>query len=148
MKFAIIDPRAKQLTFSNCTSKGEAVKVAGLKPGKTNESDLGGGMVIVVDEDGLFEPRERQAYFALDGRLYAGNAMLYSVALAGWLGDVLARIMWFDKAFDAEQAIERGEVTQPSMTVNGDVLWVWPQPLPKFMAAKMASDKGKKSDRV
>lgn len=130
MKFGLIDPRKQTFEVVDCATMEDAMKRVGLVKGATDIGTIFRGLSIVVGETSLFEPPDRQAYFAVERRLYGGGAVLYAWNDEGvtidyeyvgkWFGT------WFDSAADVEIAIRRCEIERPMMSVNNQVLWRWP----------------------
>lgn len=137
MKYGLIDPKAKTANVAAYPDIVQAEKAIGLQPGCVDHGLLDRSQTrvlgIVVDEFGLFKPTAEQNYFAIGKHLYAGPAVIYLERREdGAPIDVeeLPPIRWFDDAKAVEQAIEMGEITQPSMSIGEEVIWVWPQPGP------------------
>lgn len=86
-------------------------------------------------EFGLYEPADKQHYFAVEARLYAGNAVMYAFDVKGKTVDLEAYPppRWFSSTEAIEDAIQHGTVVRPVVSVNGTVLWRWPEPVPKGM---------------
>lgn len=130
-KFIIIDPVRKATRVTEKRELGEALIEAGLKVSGVDHGSIGPHLGVVVYEFGLFVPPDDQHYFSINGRLYAGAGVLYGVDDNGETVDaVMPKIRFFDNTREVEMAIELEEVTQPSIAVNGQVLWLWPQPAP------------------
>lgn len=137
MRFGIVTPTAKTIRFVNARSVREAVRMAGVDPDKTDHGVVvrgsdGGGIGVVVFEFGFYVPAERQQYFAMGDRLYAGPAVLYQFNEQGATVDLHGHPppMWLDTKESVEMAITLGFVPRPEIKVNGEVIWSWPQPAP------------------
>jgi len=119
IRYILIDAAAKRETVVHLTSFEYALKEAGLTPGKVDHGTVMPGLSIVVDEHSLFAPPDRQHYFAIDRRLYAGNALLYGSDKAGKTCDIDLDhcrkwyCRWFDNADAVEAAIAAGEIDRP-----------------------------------
>lgn len=139
MKYGRIDAAAHKLDIIESDLFDSAERMCGLDPGKTDHGTIGhhpdvGGIGIVVAEFGLFVPPLNQYYFALDARLFAGNAMLYCYDEAGDTVDFddtgLVTPRWFASGMEVARAITKGELIRPQLSVNGVVVWEWPQSRP------------------
>jgi len=78
MKFAIVDPWAKNVALVDAAGMKEAEEAAGLEAGHVDFGSVARGVGIVVFEFGLFDPPDKQRYFSINGGLYAGKAVLYA----------------------------------------------------------------------
>jgi hypothetical protein len=134
MQFAIIDP-FKQ-TVEMAESKEIPYALAGLDRMRvdhgvvapvTPESPIGLG--IIVYEFGLFTPPDKQAYFAIETRLYAGAAVLYCFNKKGETVSMpgVPRVQFMPSARAVERNIELGLIERPTMSVNGVITWRWPE---------------------
>ena len=54
-------------------------------------------------------------------------------AVHSLLSDAIIENIDFYSAADVEAAISRSELNRPQITVNGKVIWRWPEPAPKGM---------------
>jgi hypothetical protein len=89
------------------------------------------GIAIIVDEFSLFKMPTEQRYFAIGRRLYAGNAVLYGYDSAGETHDLPHMpAPMFMTLLGIEEAIASGQIDRPSMFVNGEQVWQWPDPPP------------------
>jgi hypothetical protein len=134
MQFTIINPKQKSITAVECKDLKTAEGIAGLD--KVDHGVVKRGVGIVVYEFGLFEPPATQYYFAIDRRLYAGNAVLYGFDEAGEtidMTDTTCKPVWFDRVAQILFAIRMKAIDRPMLSVNGDVLWKWPDPPPEGM---------------
>jgi len=132
MRFVTIEPAAHLITFIDSPSVEAALRTAGLN------SDVDHGFLsktvgIFIDEFGMFAEPDHQDYFAIDGHLFAGPALLYAFDQQGETKDMPNTRL--EPAFlhgreEVEAAIANEKVTRPQMLVNGDVIWQWPQPAP------------------
>lgn len=129
MKYGIIIPRARHWAVVDCDGFAAALKAAGLTPTAIDFGEVCRGLHVVVYEYGLFDPR--QAYFALLGNLYAGNAVLFQTDGSGATIDftpnpfLMGTLQYLADSDEAEAAIRRQEVNRPQQTVNGMVTWEW-----------------------
>jgi len=137
MKFAIIQPAFKRSTIVDVEDARIATIMAGLEPGDTDHGTLAPGLGYVVGQYAMFDPPDRQKYFAIDRILVAGNALLYSVDSKGRtidFGSLTAahvRPRWFDSLDEIERAIAAGMINRPIMRIPHEPpFWQWPQPKP------------------
>lgn len=130
LRFLIIDPAQKRCYPVQTKDLSDALALADLKPQTVDHGVVERGLGIVVYENSLFEPVEQQHYFELNGKLYAGNAVLYGYDKAGNTVDApySAAPVYFQDHIDVENAIVAGIVERPVMAVNGVVFWKWPDP--------------------
>lgn len=147
MKFGIIRPRGKEFAVADAPSVQDACRQAGLDPSDVDHGTVARGVGIVVAGFGLYEPPEKQSYFGLAGRLYAGPAVIYRYNARGDTIpfdlqpiDFEPHILWLPTAADVERAIGERKVERPIGAVNGEVFWRWPEPRPDLHAVveKMA----------
>ena len=129
LQFAIIKPKDRTITVVKFETIQEAERAAGLDPGAVDHGVLTPGIGYVFDEFGLRKPPSEQHYFAVEGRLIAGPAVLYGIDKAGVTTDLtyMRPTRWFDDAAEIEAAIAAGTVRRPQMAVNGLIIWEWPQ---------------------
>jgi len=144
MMFATVEPHLCQARIVGFKSLFAAERAIGLEPNKIDfaivSRDRDRGIGIIVFEYGLFVPPHQQAYFAIEQRLYAGNALLYAFNQVGETIDFeppLPFIDFFNGALDVEQAIHDGRIVRPQMLLNGKVIWSWPAERPKELAIKL-----------
>ena len=148
MKFGIIDPKACTVDVIDFKDTLAAYTLAGLDPNQTDHGVLmslpNGALCFVVYEFGFYVPADRQHYFAFGPRLVAGNAVAYQVDAFGYTVSmapgIAARIIkptWFKSAADVEAAIAAGTVSRPEVSINGEVIWAWPNPAPPEFAERM-----------
>lgn len=135
MKFAVIHPSARVVNPADVPDLIDAEKLAGLTPGEVDHGTIRRGIGIVVGEFSLFEPSDKQHYFAIGSRLYAGPAVLYAYDYAGQTVDFYfdGRQMigrWFDDASEVEAAIAGGVIVRPQVAIGDRVYWRWPEPRP------------------
>jgi hypothetical protein len=89
------------------------------------------GVAIIVDEFSLFKLPTEQRYFSIGHKLYAGNAILYGYDSAGETRDLPHMLVpMFMTLLGIEDAIASGQIERPSMSVNGEQIWQWPDPPP------------------
>jgi hypothetical protein len=126
-RIAIIDPGKQKVTYTNAEDSEFANHVAGRSDHGIVQRGGAIGYGIFVPEYGLYSATPE--YFAIGRILYHGTSVLYafdeegrSVTLPNnhpmprWLGDIAA----------VEQAITAGEIDRPFMSLNGNVIWRWP----------------------
>jgi hypothetical protein len=131
MKYVLIDAKAGTVQLVKCQGLDEAKILADLEPNQVDHGVIFPGVGIVVAEFGLFEPKEKQVYFALEGRLYAGNAVLYGYETGSGVDKDMTHMppALFFKDYEAvETAIKEGFVSRPEIAINGEVIWRWPEP--------------------
>ena len=130
MKFGIVCPSIRSVSIANCQDVKSAQRVAGLHRGVDHGVIMREpfGIGIVVYEFGLFE--QEQAYFAINGLLYAGNAVLYGFDDSGETVDLpaLPQVFFMPNAKAVERSIDLGLVRRPIISVNDVVTWRWPEP--------------------
>jgi hypothetical protein len=126
MRFAVIDVNAKTVEVVECPDLQDAQQLAGLK--LVDHGVVAPGMGIVVDEFGLFVSPAKQSYFAIFGRLFAGNGVLYAFDKNGVSVDLMALppVIFMPSARAVERNIELGTVQRPQIAINGVVTWQWP----------------------
>ena len=138
-RFLLIDAKARTSRVEDLKTFEEAKAAVGLDKVGTDHGVISRGLSVVVDEFGLFAPRETTAYFSLRQQLYAGNAVLYRYDGRGETIDVdAAGTFSFDPPSfltgdEAEAACQTGMIFRPTITVGGEVRWAWPAPRPEFM---------------
>ena len=126
--YLLIEPAEQRATTRRFNSLDEACRAVGLSRDQVDHGSLGQGQSIVVYEYGLRRPIEQQHLFALRQNLYEGNAVIYAEDIEGRRVDVDQTPIprWFKNVDEVWEAIEQGDVIQPSMAINGEVLWLWP----------------------
>ena len=148
MRYIIIDPAARVALPEDHPSFDSALRSAGLDPKAVDHGTVGEGLGIVVYEYGLFKPTETSAYFTINGRLFEGPAVLYGYDKAGETVEARtspSQPILFRTADEVEAEIVGGRVNRPTMSVNGRVLWQWPQrppsgfPAPAYTAGQSAA---------
>jgi len=129
MRFGVINTVAKSATLQEHKTLWDAGEIVGLRTGNVDFGSITPTMQIVVYEYGLFTPKEEQCYFAINGRLYGGNAIIFGCNELGETVDLnyVPSITWFKNAHAVELAIQRGEVNRPEIKVNGKSIWQWPK---------------------
>lgn len=140
-QFVLIEPAERRLSLKPFADLSAALAAVGLHTGEIDFGSLMPDHSIVVYEFGLFEPPAQQHYFALGKNLYAGNAVVFA-EVEGKPSDVTkecwhllrSNLRWFDSVQEIEKAIDDEEIIQPSISVDGKVVWVWPQPRPSYRA--------------
>jgi hypothetical protein len=141
-RFATIRPAVQHQGIVNARTIRAALRSVELDPLQTDhgivERANGRGIGIIVHEYGLFVPPPQQTYFAINKRLYAGNAILYAFNSAGETINIERplplMIHWLRNALEVEQAITLGIVLRPQQRINNQVTWSWPQEVPKEFA--------------
>jgi hypothetical protein len=112
-----------------------ALDVVGLKRTEVDHGMLSRELAIVVYEYGLFQPTNQSHYFSIGHSLYVGGAVLYGIGDGGETVDVkvVPPVMFYRDGGEVERAIELRQIERPTMAVNGEVLWQWPNKAPKGM---------------
>jgi hypothetical protein len=130
MKFCIINPTELTAKMVDVEDFHAALKVAGLKQGQIDFGALSRYLHIAVYEFGLYLPLDQQKYFSLGRNLYIGNAVFFGSDDHGETINLprLPPVMFYRDADAVERAIQRDEIDRPIVSVNGAVLWQWPQP--------------------
>jgi hypothetical protein len=126
MQFAIVNVTTLTVGVIECDDLIAAQIAAGLK--LVDHGVVAPGLGIVVDEFGLYTPPDKQSYFAIFRRLYAGNGVLYGFNRHGESVDLIAipPVVFMPSARAVERNIEIGAVQRPQTTINGEVIWQWP----------------------
>jgi len=67
-------------------------------------------------------------YFSILRKLYGGNAVIYAEDRNGTLVTVPEPppVMFYRSKVEVEAAIQRGELERPKTTINGELVWSWP----------------------
>ena len=129
MQFAIIEPATQAVIPAECNDIRDAMALAGL--GHVDHSVIMPGLGIALYGFGLLALPAEQSYFAIHGRLYAGNAVLYAFNKAGETVSLLQcgmpDVMFMPDADAVEHNIALGLVERPQITVNGLITWQWPE---------------------
>lgn len=136
IKYCIVDPALQRTHVAPFASIEDAQRAAGIV-GHVDFGTAARRRGIIVAEFGLFEPVEMQSYFSIGPNLYAGGAVIFAYDEAGETIDYTGPlpIVFYHSAAEVEVAIEAEQrVLRPTMAVNGEVLWQWPQPRPEGMA--------------
>lgn len=132
MKYGVIRPAAKQAEIVELKDMKAAQIAAGLIPLEVDHGSIGRHLGIVVFEYGLFTPPDKQHYFNLAGKLYAGPAVLYAVDGAGETIDLekIPPIEFYADWQEVESAIRVGKIERPIMAIDDRIIWQWPDPAP------------------
>lgn len=137
-RFAIIRPSTRTVTNEDHPDYKSAMQSAGLDGvdfGTVANWHDGSSLSIIVYEWGLVKGNPAE-YFALEGRLYNGNAVLFKADLEGETTDLpeglaahmqseCTHLSWFANPQEVEMAINDGRVTRPQSSINGQVTWEW-----------------------
>ena len=129
MKFIVIEPGLKKATTVECKELQSALIRAGLNPLSVDFGVVRPGLGIVVAEFGMYDPPDKQCYFALGRAMFAGNAVLYGFNESGETIDADMTGMpltWLPTREDCELAFASGAVVRPAIKVNDVVIWAWP----------------------
>lgn len=141
--YILIEPDKRQVTTERFGSLLDACRIAQLPPGGVDHGSLPfEHHSIVVYEYGLLKPIIEQRLFAIGNCLYEGNAVVYA-EIDGDRVDadvsINGSVKWFNDVSDAWHAIEQGEVIQPSVSVDGECVWTWPDPMKPSQVEQRAS---------
>lgn len=147
MRYGILNPRARTLTYHDANDPRTVYRQAGLRDLETDHGVLAplphrGGIGYVVYQYGFYVPPAQQFYCSITGTnaLIAGPAVLYEFAEGGAtidLDDWKLEPIWFSGPEAVEEAIEAGSVSRPVIAINGEIVWAWPQPAPSDIAAQV-----------
>jgi hypothetical protein len=87
---------------------------------------------IIVDDLGMYRPIEQAKYWSLGGQLLEGGAIIFKAEEGGETSsmEMVPPVMFYRSHLEVEQAIARGEIARPQMSVNGEVVWRWPEARP------------------
>ena len=125
----IIEPATQALIPVECNDIRDAMALAGL--GHVDHSVIMPGLGIALYGIWVARAAGRASYFAIHGRLYAGNAVLYAFNQAGETVSLLQfgmpDVMFMPDADAVERNIALGLVERPQTTVNGLITWQWPE---------------------
>jgi hypothetical protein len=130
MQFQIIDSDKASVRSFKCASLNEAMVAAGLKPGQVDFGGVCEGVTVVVYEFGLYVPKEKCRYFSIGRQLFVGNGVLYGHDQRGETVDLPSPppVIFYRDFSAVEQAIGWNQIDRPQISVNGTVLWRWPEP--------------------
>lgn len=135
--FVIANPKDRTVTPVKCDGVVEAQQLAGLGAvdhGVLYRGSDGNGVGYCIYEYAFFTPTSEQHYFSIAGVLMAGPVVFYAFDEAGETIDVrrsaLPDIRWYLGVNDVEAAIHHEEIVRPIMSVNGVLLWEWPNQPP------------------
>lgn len=152
MKFGLIHTLRQAATIADLPTLEAAERRVGLMPGAIDFGTAAQGLAVVLGEYGLFEPPERQRYFAIAGypHLCAGPAVLHAYDGAGRTVDLvqLPQITWLPDRRAVDRAIAGGTIKRPHIGVGDDVIWRWPGPAPSRAARDRLNAKIAGSDVV
>jgi hypothetical protein len=133
MRYAIINPKKQTLRAIDASSFEVALDAAELADVGRDHSMVTRQIGIVVYEYALYVPPAEQHYFALNGKLYGGNALLYACNETGETIDltICPEPTFFKSADDVEAAIYMGKVERPIVALDDRIVWKWPDPQPE-----------------
>lgn len=142
-QYAVINPSKKTVELVQAEGMDAALMQAGLKSGEVDWGSIGRTtdkrtITIVAYEfglrddmagDGWVEPN----YTRIGRQMYAGNLLVMAADNMGEDADVTAKdvmtlknhLEWLPTRQDCEDAMSRGAMDRPQMSVNGQVLWQW-----------------------
>jgi hypothetical protein len=152
MKYVIVDPAKKTVQTVNVDTFETAKAIVGLK--MVDHGSLTKHLAYCVDEYGLYKDPRDQNYFSIGPILFAGGAVFYEVDDMGETINIKKEppVMFYRDASQVEHAITLKQVIRPTVAVNGDVLWRWPQKKPdlsivlKRMSEELAQGRAVKID--
>ena len=130
--FAIIEPARQSTVMVDCEfdEAKQHAKLGNVDHGvvlKLETLTIG----IAVYEFSLYVPPEKQSYFAINGKLYAGNAIVYAEDESGPIDlPDIPKVAFMPGVSAVERSIALGLVERPQLLVDGLVIWQWPQPCP------------------
>lgn len=124
MKFILI--RKGTIEHSECKDLDEALEKVDLAPGQVDFGNVTRHLNIVVYEFGLYSEKV-QHYFSIFKQLYVGNAVLFASDDVGNTVDITSDppVMFYRDTLMVEEAIKRGAINRPQVSVNGNVIWQW-----------------------
>jgi len=145
MKFGIIDPRSARAEIIDAPDVWAAGKEVGLELGKTDNgllarADRSGGIAYFCYEYAFFVPSDRQRYFIIGRRLFAGGVVLYAFDGEGATMDLeeMPPIIFYGNTEQVQKAIADDLIERPVMKINNVQFWQWPDPPPDAdIAARM-----------
>lgn len=141
MRYITVDAEHRTTYKLETPTIEDAMNGVGLSRRTVDHGNINRNVCVIVHEFGLFQPKDKQHYFIINGHLYAGNALLYQVNDYGETVDfdkyeILAHLQFMD-GVAAEAGILAGHIIRPRLTVNDEVLWTWSNPPPADLAAEM-----------
>jgi hypothetical protein len=144
MKFALINPEKRTNEVIEAKDVKAALKHAGLEPGQVDHGSITRYIHFVCYEFCLFVPLAEQFYFTRNHKLFAGNVVFYMVNDLGETVDFDTdpSVYFLGNGYGAEQAVRSGRVDRPMVTLNGEIMWMWPDPPPADLAAEMGFKMG------
>jgi hypothetical protein len=132
-QFIIINPHDATVKVVEAKDLTDACKRVGLDKnevdyGCLHRHDNGETINIVVFEYGLLVPPERGKYFSIGAALFEGGAVIFAADAMGETVSIKRKppVMFYRSHVEVEEAIARGEVRRPETSVNGRVVWSWP----------------------
>lgn len=139
MIFGIIDPKREVFELKDFDHIKQAELYAGLTLHHTDHGTMSPRIGTITYEFALFE--EKNFFFSVGRRLYAGAMVLYEIEERGGTCDfgddleelVRKHLIFYPSLRAAEVATIQNEVLRPELAVNGSVYWQWPGPKPDWM---------------
>ena len=132
MLFAVIEPAKLSTRCIDTADMTDLYLGIGLRRGMVDHGVVSTGIGIVVGEFSLLIRPELQRYFSIGRRLYGGPAVLYGFDARGNPVDLpRLPLVFFMSIAGIEDAISRGQIDRPVITMNDEQFWEWPQ-LPPF----------------
>ena len=127
MRYATIDPEKQRVRVIEAETLDAAMVSAGLGDVGHDHGLVGNHIGIFVYEYGLYEPPERQHYFAIGRKLFAGKALLYRYGIRGETINLTEcpEPQFFASVAAIEAAIAAGKIDRPETSINGKVTWQW-----------------------
>jgi hypothetical protein len=133
MKFGVVDPRCIRAEVIDAPNWADAAKQAGLESGHIDHGmllrDRDGGIAYFCYEFAMFVPMHKQRYFSIGRRLIAGTALIYAFDQTGTERDLveIPPVIFYRDAEQVEKAIAAGSLDRPTMIVDGEQHWAWPE---------------------
>lgn len=137
-KYGILNIETRTFKALEFNTYNQAMANVGLKSGSVDFGNIAENLSIIVYEYGLFRGSAGK-YWTLFNRLFEGNAVIFQSDEMGETVDlegenfILDNIKFFNNINEVESAIDRGEVVRPKTSINGNVIWQWPQDSLDFM---------------
>ena len=135
-RIIVIDPRDRTITTLEVDAKAGPLHASIITPGKggVDHGQLMPGFHIIVNGFGLVGDGEDTGYFSLGRQLFNGAAVVYATDEAGETIDtdqeqldlIKAVAHFYGSTGEVEAAIASYRLQRPQMSINGKVVWRWP----------------------
>lgn len=123
----VIDAATASLRREVHASVDAALLSVGLRVPDSNRGPLRPGLNVALAVWALVG--DPSTYYAIDGQLFNGPAVLFAADADGREVSVPTpiniKVTWFGDVDDVERAIAAGEVSRPRRSVSGVVTWSW-----------------------